>query len=116
MSSEAVLPADGETPWPFADPENVATITLWRILRGDSPILWVTHDEDDGGWQFLDGRECSPADGAIVSMRSMFERDPTLVELADLPLGWEATRVGPGEPWQRGPVADRHGCADEEET
>ncbi len=39
--------------WPFADPENVAVITLKRILQGGSPILRVFHDEDDGGWQFL---------------------------------------------------------------
>ena len=29
------------------------------------------------------------------------ETDPSLRELADLPLGWWAKRAGPGEPWIR---------------
>src|SRR5262245_5966479 len=43
------------TGWPFADPEDTAVITLDRILRGESTLRLVTHDEDDGSWQFLDG-------------------------------------------------------------
>src|SRR5947209_12602760 len=38
--------------WPFAEPEDLAVFTLKRIVRGESPILMVSHDEDDGGWQF----------------------------------------------------------------
>jgi hypothetical protein len=33
------------TPWPFADPENVAVITLRDIMDGKTRILLVTHDE-----------------------------------------------------------------------
>jgi len=29
--------------------------------------------------------------------------DPTVGTLADLPLGWQAWRAAPGDPWQRGP-------------
>ncbi len=35
-------------PWPFDDPENVATLTLREVMNRKSPILLVTHDEDDG--------------------------------------------------------------------
>src|SRR6516225_4354407 len=38
--------------WPFSDAENTATITLKRIIDGTAPILWVSHDLDDGIWQF----------------------------------------------------------------
>ena len=54
--------------WPFTDPENLAVFTLARVVRGESPILRVTHDEDDGGWQFTDGAR-SPA-GRRPSSRS----------------------------------------------
>jgi len=39
----------------------------------------------------------------VVSLRSVFERDSSIGELADLPLGWRAWRMGPDQPWQRGP-------------
>lgn len=92
--------------WPFEDPENVAVFTLGRIVRGEALILLVTHDEDDGGWQFLDGGEVAVADAALVSLREMARIDPGILELADLPVGWVAERAGPGEPWQRSPARD----------
>jgi hypothetical protein len=90
--------------WPFADPENLAAITLKRIVRGESPILRVCHDEDDGGWQFLDGGEVAVEDASLVSLLHVTRIDPSVLELADLPLGWVAQRAGPGEPWNRTPA------------
>ncbi len=90
--------------WPFSDPENLAVFTLKRIVRGESPVLRATHDEDDGGWQFLDGGEVAVEEASLVSLRQMARIDPGILELADLPLGWVAERVGPGEPWQRTPA------------
>ena len=87
--------------WPFADPENLAVFTLKRIVRGESPVRLVSHDEDDGGWQFLDGAGADVEDAAIVSLLCMVELDPSLVELADLPVGWSAVRSGPFDPWER---------------
>lgn len=96
------MPAD----WPFTDAENLAVFTLKRIVRGESPILRVTHDEDDGGWQFLDGGEIAVEEASLVSLRQMTRIDPSILELADLPLGWVADRAGPGEPWQRAPAVN----------
>jgi hypothetical protein len=88
--------------WPFADPENVAVITLRDITDGKTRILLVTHDEDDGMWQFLDGRANPDPDGAsLVSLRYIYELDPSVGELADLPCGWRAWRNAPNQPWQR---------------
>lgn len=96
--------------WPFTDPENLAVFTLKRITRGGSPILRVCHDEDDGAWQFLDGGEVSVEEASLVCLQEMTRLDPSVLELADLPLGWVAERASPGEPWQRTPAvteADR---------
>jgi hypothetical protein len=87
--------------WPFADPENLAIFTLKRIVSGGSSILFVSHDEDDGGWQFLDGAEVVIKESALVCLHHIVELDPSLVELADLPIGWSANRSSPGVPWQR---------------
>lgn len=89
--------------WPFADPPNSATITVRQIVHEGRPILLVSHDVEDGSWQFLAGGEFDVADGLLVSLRSMVERDPGLAELADLPPGWRAWRQAPLMPWQREP-------------
>jgi len=87
--------------WPFADPPNVAVFTLGRILEKREPILQVFHDDDDGGWQFLDGKPISRDEAKLVSLRQMLQQDPTLAQLADLPLGWMAVRSGPESAWER---------------
>lgn len=87
--------------WPFDDPPNVATITVRQIVEGGEPILLVTRDAEDGGWQFLTGGAFDVADGKVVSLRSMFERDPTIAELVDLQPGWQATRSRGGAAWHR---------------
>jgi hypothetical protein len=91
--------------WPFDDPPNVATISLRDIMERRRPILLVTHDADDGMWQFLDGRDApDPADGVVLSLDCVLGLDPTIAELADLPVGWRAWRGDVNQPWQREPV------------
>jgi hypothetical protein len=87
--------------WPFADPEDTVVIVLDRILRGESVLRLVTHDEDDGAWQFLDGDHVFEDDAVVVGLAEMAQFDPGVLELADLPPGWHAWRDGPDQPWQR---------------
>jgi hypothetical protein len=90
--------------WPFDQAPNVVSITVTSILRG-SPILYVFHDED-GGWQFLDGAEHTVADGALIGMGTALGLDATLREVADLPVGWVASRQEVGSRWLREPHPD----------
>ena len=92
--------------WPFADPPNVAAFTVNSIVRQGRPILLVVHDEEDGGWQFMDGGPLDMKDALLVSLASMVKRDPTLAQLADLPPGWQATRESATGPWKREKVAE----------
>jgi hypothetical protein len=99
-------PNSGPNDWPFDQPPNASAITLWRIIRPvdgqpPRPILFVSHNADDHGWQFLDGDDVTPKNGAVVGMGCMLDRDPTLIEIADLPPGWVATRSKPGATWKR---------------
>jgi hypothetical protein len=89
--------------WPFADAPNTASITTRQVLEG-APILLVTHDSDDGSWQFLCGTTDDPADAKVVGLGRIYARDATLGELADLPEGWRAWRGSPVVPWERGPA------------
>ena len=90
-------------PWPFDDLPNVVTLTLRRIMHGQAPIRYVTHDADDGMWQFLDGEAAREDEVMLVGLAEILARDPTIAELADLPLGWWANRTSTQAPWQRGP-------------
>jgi hypothetical protein len=97
------------TDWPFDDPKNLAVITTKRIVNGEAPILLVFRDAEEGDWQFLDGEEFYD-DGnfvegaAVVGLHTITRIDPSLLSLADLPLGWEAWRVTKDGPWQRRPA------------
>lgn len=85
--------------WPFKEPEDDVAITLDRITTGESPILLVVRDDD--GWQFLDGEHIFEDDARIVFLGEVVQFDPSLLALADLPIGWHAHRPAPGEPWTR---------------
>lgn len=98
---EAVQDASRRINWPFADPRNTAVITLKSITMGGSPILRVTHDAEDGMWQFLDGSTVSEDNSSVVSLEDITRIDPSVMELADLPLGGAAWRSTTNEPWQR---------------
>ena len=100
---------DPNDPWPWDQAPNAAAITLRSVLDG-APILFVSHDSDDDGWQFLDGlSRADPADARLIGMREVLRRDPTLRDIADLPPGWVAHRDGVGEPWARERHADGSG-------
>ena len=89
------------TAWPFDDPPNTACITTRFVLDREKPILLVTHDEDDGGWQFLCGSTSDPDDGRVIGLDCALQLDPNVAELADLPLGWKAWRDSPDHEWER---------------
>ena len=90
--------------WPFDQPPTAAAITVQAILDGD-PVLFVSHDADDHGWQFLDGRTPDLDSARVIGMAEALARDPGLRELADLPPGWNAWRADAASPWTR--VVDR---------
>jgi hypothetical protein len=90
-----------DIPWPFDQPPNCAVISTCSIMSGDAAVLLVTHDDEDDGWQFLAGGELHMADAVVMSLKSMVDRDTSLLELADLPPGWQASRGATGAAWIR---------------
>jgi hypothetical protein len=94
----------GDTDWPFDQPRNCAVFTLRSIIFGGEPILYVSHDADDHSWQFLDGKPLDMANAALVGLGEIVRHDPSVLELADMPPGYSATRTNRSSPWQRSPV------------
>jgi hypothetical protein len=72
-----------------------------QILDGSEPILLVSHDADDHGWQFIGTSDASVADSRVVCLEEIVKRDPTVLEVADLPPGWRAIRAKVGGSWRR---------------
>ena len=89
--------------WPFEDPPNVAVFTTTAVVKGGIPILRVTHDDDDGAWQFHTGHNVDAGDAMIVALREVVRLDPSVKSLADLPYGWIAVRESVAAEWRRSP-------------
>jgi hypothetical protein len=88
---------------------NGLVITTRQVMEQGWPLLLVTHDDEEPrGWQFLNGHRDTddPANGIPVHAEHVIERDPSVMELADLPPGWRAWRESESDPWIREPYSD----------
>jgi hypothetical protein len=92
-----------EKQWLFSDPPDLASITTQQIVDGEHYIDYVSHDEDDGCWQFLSSQaeHFDPADAMLVGLKTIVSIDNSVNELADLPLGWSASRSNKNGAWVR---------------
>jgi len=87
--------------WKFSDDPHSRAFLSETVHKGTEPVTYVSHDADDGAWQFL-GDSMSDGGGPVVScLHHAIDHDLSLAELADLPLGWYAQRARVGEPWTR---------------
>ena len=100
----ALRPIDSAMDWRFQESPDLAVIIKRRIVQNGDWIAYVSHDIHDGGWQFHDSDRRRPreSDALVLSLREVAELDPSIVELADLPVGWHAWRSSNGSPWSRG--------------
>jgi hypothetical protein len=85
--------------WVFDQAPNVACIADRSVMSGN-PVLVVVHYDDDHSWAFLGGDPFDAAAALVVAMSEVVERHPELVEIADLPAGYSASRSAVGEPWK----------------
>lgn len=87
--------------WPFQDPPNVAVFTSKTILEKSDWIQYVSHDEEDGAWQFHPKIGTQEEDARIVSLEEIVKMDRSIAALFDLPFGWCAWRKTRDSEWQR---------------
>ena len=88
--------------WPFNLPKQKLVLSSRHVEEG-APVYYVSHDSDDGAWQFHPHEKFGQedADVKLVTLKSLYLNDETLGDLADLPVGWHAWRDDPDAPWQR---------------
>src|SRR4051794_39131796 len=89
---------------PFKEPKNLGVYSLRSIVYDGHPILHVTHDADDGAWQFLEWEDALTEDGVLVSLEHIIHLDPSITALAALPTGWHAFRPSPTAPGPANPT------------
>ena len=78
--------------FPFVNTRDTACIICNHIVNWKSPILFVSHDEDDGMWQFLCGGSHGVEDAKVVALGEVFDLDPSIEKVAEMPCGYCATR------------------------
>jgi hypothetical protein len=87
--------------WKFPDDPHTQAFLSETVHNEKEPVTYVSHDAEDGAWQFL-GDSMADGGGPVIScLHHPIDRDPSLAELADLPQGWYAERSRVGEPWVR---------------
>lgn len=86
--------------WPFDEAINTAAFCTAGVAERRLPVLQVTHDAN-GDWQFLDATTEYPGDPVVMCLGCVFEHDPSLAGISDLPFGWSAYRPEVGAEWER---------------
>ena len=85
--------------FPFYDAPNTAAIICCHIIYDGKHVLYVSHDEDDGMWQFLCGSAHETAEARLVSLKEVFDLDPSVGDLKDMPCGYCAERKTENDNW-----------------
>ena len=93
--------ADENGNWKFDQAENVGAVTTRAVIDDNQPILLAIHYGDDCSWAFLCDTTEKESDSRMVTMKEIVEKDPTLLEIADLPPGWIAYRDFVGDEWDK---------------
>ena len=91
--------------WPFHEPRNCVTFVTAQVLERAEPILHVVHDEN-GEWQFIGCSDGTVQNGRVIALQEAVELDPSVLQLADMPIGWNALRHSPERPWTRQAIDD----------
>lgn len=95
--------------FPFPDerfPDELGAVVQRTILDEGQAVRYVGHTHEND-WCLSDGVTDPNAPGATVAVhiRHVIDHDPTLEPLASLPVGFQAERDSPNEPWRITPFA-----------
>ena len=85
----------------FADDLSTAVFTTFYVTEEKNDITYVSHDLEDGAWQFFSSDEIAnfEKEARLVSLKNIIEIDPSVVEIADMPEGYYAVRKSKKDNW-----------------
>jgi len=90
--------------WPFPEPPTSAAIIPLEVFQKKIPLLRVEHREE-GEWHFRNEAEQPGAERHTLPLGDVVAVFPELRAVADIPVGWIATRSGLEQDWSRTPKA-----------
>lgn len=84
-------------------------LTSRNVMYEGWPVLLVVHHDDEHEtWGFVNGSgdtEAAADAAMMVHVQHVLDLDPSIEQLADLPLGWQAWRESCEAEWLRGRAA-----------
>lgn len=85
----------------FKTHRDTAVFTTKFVLEENKTITYVTHEIEDGAWQFFsdDSFDNFEDVGKVIGLQEIIELDSSLLELLDLPLGCSASRKDKNDSW-----------------
>lgn len=85
----------------FEDSLNTAVFTTSFVVRDKKEITFVTHDIEDGAWEFFSNDIFDDYQDVamLISLEEMIDIDDTILNIADLALGYKATRQTRKDDW-----------------
>lgn len=85
----------------FKDPPETAVFTTKFVIEKKNTITYISHDEDDGSWQFFSNDDFNNFEevARIVSLKNIVDLDPSILEVANMPKGYYATRKNVSDKW-----------------
>ena len=85
----------------FKDGLNTAVFTTKFVVYDKKEITYVYHYLEDGAWQFSsdDNFDYYEEIALILSLDEIIQLDRSVLEVADLPLGFVATRKSKADCW-----------------
>lgn len=85
--------------WNFADKPTTIALSTRDIFFDNHDVLFVYHDIDDGMWQFHSNKDPKEEEAVVIVLKDIINRDKTICELKDLPLGYYAYRKTKKDKW-----------------
>jgi hypothetical protein len=65
--------------WPFDQPRKCAVFTTRQVVERREPILYVTHDAEDQGWQLIGSSIDTAENQMIIALYEAVQLDPSLL-------------------------------------
>ncbi len=93
--------------WTLPSPRSAVALTVKQVWQDKEPVLHVVAggpDPTEVPWQFLTWQTPTESDAHPVYLDEIIERDPTILALGGLPLGWHAWREDQDQEWEVAPL------------
>ena len=86
----------------FNEPLDTAVFTTKFVLDENRDITYVTHEEEDGVWQFFsdDKFEDFEEVAKVIGLGEIIEIDNSILALAEMPEGYYAFRRSIKDKWE----------------